>query len=195
MKHRSFIVFGEPLAVLSPWGQIASSRVVLWTSVGRPRSLSCILLGAWSPRFGSTPLSTRPLSRHSNSRSACARRRFRRLFSLASCHRPMFSMSGERCIIGDVQICSLCFVMAMYEITTHTPRVFTVFFFRKCVFLLLFHLAQGFAKRAFRHVCVEWLLIRLVIVNGARFKRKPCQTRSCSGTGLPPALGKGFLLA
>ena len=36
------------------------------------------------------------------------------------------------------------FVVAIYEVTTHAPKVFSVFFFERCVFLLLFSRWQPF---------------------------------------------------
>ena len=60
--------------------------------------------------------------------------------SLLPRHIDVFHLNGVGCFIRDVQLCSMFFVMAMYEATTHAPKVFTVSYsktFSSCSTLLL----------------------------------------------------------
>ena len=49
---------------------------------------------------------------------------------------------GEVCFSLDVQLRSMCYVMVMCEVTTHDPKVFTLFPPRKGYPHLPFHHAQ-----------------------------------------------------
>ena len=76
--------------------------------------------------------------------------------------------NGECCFIRDVQLCSLYFVMAVYEITRHVPIVFTVFFFENCVFFFFFILH----KASPRGHCAAWGLRKI-----SELKRSICTSK------------------
>ena len=149
MKHRRFLFVGELLAIwffLRPklLTYLAFVSLIVWDILRPDRIKLCsrfasggssihpfVSFKQLSPKdlFHAIPLRARLLSRHSNNRPACARRRYRCLFSFASRHRSISKWNGEGCFIRDVQLCSMCFVMAVNDVITHDPRVFTVFFF------------------------------------------------------------------
>ena len=57
-----------------------------------------------------------------------------------------FEKSGEGCCFRNVQLCSVYFVMAVHEVTTHTRSIFTVFLFEKGIsffFFILLRVSPG----------------------------------------------------
>ena len=54
-----------------------------------------------------------------------------------------------------VQLCSIHFVMAICEVATRVPKVFTPFFEKGVLFFLFFIFCQGFSWRSFRRVGAE----------------------------------------
>ena len=120
----------------------------------------CILLDASSSPFGnelfqSIPLRGRLISHHSNDRSAKnVRRRNRCLSSLAS--SPTCLNGMEKVVFSqDVQLRSMCYVMVIREVTTHDPKVFTVFLLEKGILFFLFIMLKRFPWRAVRRVEVQ----------------------------------------
>ena len=105
-------------------GQILSSSVVLWTFVGRPSThvypSGKLILRIWKR---CAPIHFCE-SKTSLIIPIIVQRRFGGVIDTCfhASPRQRFSWSGEGCFIWDVQHCSMYFVMAIYEVTTHAPK-------------------------------------------------------------------------
>ena len=56
----------------------------------------------------------------------------------------VFTWNGEGCFSQDVQLCSMYYVVVIREVTTHDPKVFTVFLLEKGILFILFIMLKRF---------------------------------------------------
>ena len=72
-----------------------------------------------------------------------------------ACPTDVFKWNGEGCFSQDVQLCSMYYVMVIREVTTHDPKVFTVFLLDKGILFFPFIMLRRFPWRAVRRVEVQ----------------------------------------